>query len=266
MSKLVAFNGVKHGLGQSTVISLLATGMSDLGYKVLVIDNTKGCGGVGKYLCADTQYTMDDIKPYVVSESLSSGILETLVSRVHGNIDVLSNSDIIYVDNTLNIEELGVIKDVAKDAYDFIFVDCEAGLNELNTINIMGGADAVVIVTTPNSNNEECFKKIEKDVGERLDELKGEIWGKSLAIVNFWGDDIKYKPDNLGHHMARADIFKIRYEQAIVNFCNGIKVKLSEENEQEILSIANRLTSKENEYRQNRTFMDKLKGLFNKGR
>lgn len=147
MSRVVAIANQKGGVGKTTTSISLASAMSRLDKKVLLIDmdyQANATQGLGRAK-ATTENTVYDVLMKTVP------ITEVIESCQKPAVDLLpSNYQLAGADLELDRRGEGkeqVLREVlepVRDQYDYIFIDCPPSLGILNT-NALTAADSVLI-------------------------------------------------------------------------------------------------------------------------
>lgn len=146
MTKVVSIFNQKGGVGKTTTNINLSTCISQLGYKVLVIDadpqgNTTSGFGIDE---KDLKYTLyDGLVNNVNTENL-------VVKSRFSNLDIIpSNPDLSACEIELtSVEERelklkNIVNPILKE-YDFVFIDCPPSLG-LISINALAASNSVLI-------------------------------------------------------------------------------------------------------------------------
>ena len=149
MGKIIAISNQKGGVGKTTTSINLASGLTYLGNKVLLVDldpqgnTTQGIGAntmefeetIYEVLLSDTS-----VKEAVIQVPLAQATLDLLPTTIN-----LAGADLEMNNYKVGKEQLLKKKlDVVKNDYDFIIIDCPPSLGLLNT-NALTAADSVII-------------------------------------------------------------------------------------------------------------------------
>jgi len=146
MSKIIAISNQKGGVGKTTTSVNLASSLSYLGKKVLLVDidhqaNATTYMGVNR---ANLKYTVADI---FNSEIEINEIIQTVESV---NVDILpARFELSNVESSLILKDnkefiLSNALDKIKHNYDFVLIDCPPSLG-IVTMNALIAADSVLI-------------------------------------------------------------------------------------------------------------------------
>lgn len=143
----VSVTGGKGGVGKTSISLKLSRELSKIGFKVLLID-------------CDTNLSNTAIKLNLPLKNEFSALIKAEKSfdeclHKDGSFHLLSscNGNLDMFDSTLNIEE--VIIDIInshEEEYDFIFLDCPAGLSK-ESLTLNAYCDQRVIVVTPDKSS-----------------------------------------------------------------------------------------------------------------
>ncbi|MCI6857842.1 MAG: septum site-determining protein MinD [Eubacterium sp.] len=144
MSEVIVITSGKGGVGKTTTTANIGTGLAKLGKKVVLIDTDIG------------------LRNLDVVMGLENRIVYNLVDVVEGNCRVkqamikdkrYSNLFLLPSAQTrdktaVSPEQMKKLVDELRDEFDYILLDCPAGI-EQGFKNAIAGADRAIIVTTP---------------------------------------------------------------------------------------------------------------------
>ncbi len=146
MGKIITFSNQKGGVGKTTTCVNMSAYLASKGYKVLIVDldpqgnATSGLGFAKNEVKHSVYNVMIDDTPLAVA------VLKACVDGLDilpSNIDLVgAEVELVYVKEREHV--LKKVLDKARDAYDFIMIDCPPSLGLL-TINALSSADTVII-------------------------------------------------------------------------------------------------------------------------
>ena len=157
MGKVIACVNEKGGVAKTTTIKNLSVGIAMKGYKVLVVDldpsaNLTKCLGLSQ--SGEEGTICEIIGAYIECEDVPEGF--GIVKSEEG-IDVITSSNALhcYESKLAAAYQREVVLrryiNTIKDKYDFIFLDCPAGLG-IFVDNALFAADSIIIPTEPEQN------------------------------------------------------------------------------------------------------------------
>ncbi len=261
MSKIITIISIRNGLGRTTISTLLSMKLSELGHKILVIDNNDRYSDLHKHLVADFQYCLDDMKPYIASNSLDTKTFKNLVAKINENLDFIPSTNLESKDNTFDSDSIRVLAESGKDIYDYIIIDNSPRIDSFKNIGLLEVADIPIVVSNQNINNKYQYDLQAKNLKKEDKKKLKEILKKSLVIINQFHEDINYDIKNFKKNTPSKNIFFIYNSPNVANFSNGYKTTLDEKNAKEINKILELITGEEVKEKANEGITKKLKGL-----
>ncbi len=144
MGKIICFVSGKGGVGKTTSVANVGVALALLGNETLVIDADLGLRNL------DLALGLQDAVVYDLLD-VSSGVCTTAEAMIHSdkypNLWFMPASQ-FKEQTTITAEEMQLVADLVRDTYDFILIDCPAGLNE--TVSSVGAvSDMGIIVVQP---------------------------------------------------------------------------------------------------------------------
>ena len=146
MAKIISFANQKGVVGKTTTCVNVASCLSAMGKKVLLLDldpqgNATSGVGIDKSLELKTIYNVIDKDCYLADVILPT--LQQNLDVIPATVD-LAGAEISLVEMNSREYIIKNILDKVKDDYDFIFIDCPPSLGLL-TVNALTASDSVVI-------------------------------------------------------------------------------------------------------------------------
>lgn len=143
-TKVISVTSGKGGVGKTNFTVNLAISLSNLGYKVIVLDADIGLANIDVLLDVIPQYSITDVinGNKEITEILTEGPNGIMIIAGGSGINELpfvSKEQLDYV-----IKQLIVLEDYA----DFILIDTGAGISN-TVLSFVNAADEIILVTTP---------------------------------------------------------------------------------------------------------------------
>lgn len=218
MGKVIACVNEKGGVAKTTTIKNLSVGVAMKGFKVLVIDldpsaNLTKCMGLDR---PDEEGTICDIMgAYIECEDVAEGFG---IMRSEEGIDVITSSNALhcYESKLAAAYQREVVLrryiNTVKEKYDFVFLDCPAGLG-IFVDNALFAADAIIIPTEANYLDVEAMQNLFSKVAmvRKLNgtKRKPEIKGIVFTSVRLSTKNNRIIMENLRkQYEGRINIFK----------------------------------------------------------
>lgn len=145
--KVLSFFGSKGGVGTTTLAVNLAHTLTRRQKNVLLIDNHAEFGHVCLYLGLDgNRYHFHELIRNV--NRLDSELLRGFIAKHSSGLDVLSSPESHDPNRSIDPDALERTIDFLRGEYDYLILDCETSLTEVN-LAVMDASDEICLVATP---------------------------------------------------------------------------------------------------------------------
>jgi pilus assembly protein CpaE len=145
--KVLSFFGSKGGVGTTTLAVNLAYTLAQMQKRVLLIDNHVEFGHVCLYLGLDgNRYHFHELIRNV--SRLDSELLRGFIAKHASGLEVLSSPESHDPSRSIDPDALERTIEFLRSEYDYLILDCEANLTEVN-LAVMDGSDEICLVATP---------------------------------------------------------------------------------------------------------------------
>lgn len=144
MGKVIVVTSGKGGVGKTTTSANIGTGLAESGKKVLLIDADIGLRNLDVIVGMEDRIIYDLIDVTDGSCRLSEAVI---TDRKYENLSLLPAAQ--TKDKTaVTPEQMAKLCGELKETYDYVIIDCPAGI-EQGFQNAVAGADMAVVVTVP---------------------------------------------------------------------------------------------------------------------
>jgi len=145
MGKAIVVTSGKGGVGKTTTTANLGTALALMGKKVCLVDLDIGLRNLDVILGLDNRILYDIVDVVENRAQLRQALVKD--KRFDDLLYLLpaaQNAD----KNSLNPDQVRAVVDELKPDFDYVLLDCPAGI-EQGFMNAIAGADAAIIVSTP---------------------------------------------------------------------------------------------------------------------
>ena len=144
MSEVIVITSGKGGVGKTTTVANIGTGLAMLGKKVVVVDTDIGLRNLDVVLGLENRIVYNLVDVINGSCRLRQALIK---DKRHPDLCLLPSAQ--TKDKTaVTPEQMKKLADELKEEFDYILMDCPAGI-EQGFKNAIAGADRSLVVTTP---------------------------------------------------------------------------------------------------------------------
>ena len=144
MGEIIVVTSGKGGVGKTTTTANIGAGLSRLGKKVLVIDTDLGLRNL------DVVMGLENRIVYNLVDVIEGGcrLKQAMISdKRHENLYLLPSAQ-TKDKSAITPEQMIKLTNELRDEFDYVLLDCPAGI-EQGFQNAIAGADRAFVVTTP---------------------------------------------------------------------------------------------------------------------
>ena len=145
MARKIVVTSGKGGVGKTTVAANLSSQLARRGYKVILCDADFGLNNV------DVVAGVEELVVYDIVDVIEGRCRakQALVRHPHcTNLHLLASSH-VSPERYVSPQAVKIVLDTLSPQFDFIFIDCPAGIDE-GFHRAVATADEAIVVTTPN--------------------------------------------------------------------------------------------------------------------
>ncbi len=144
MSEVIVITSGKGGVGKTTTSANLGTGLALLGKKVVLIDADIGLRNLDVVMGLENRIVYNIIDVIEGNCKISQGLIK---DKKNPNLYLLPAAQTRDKD-AVSPEQMKQLCDELREEYDYILIDCPAGI-EQGFKNAIAAADRAIVVTTP---------------------------------------------------------------------------------------------------------------------
>lgn len=144
MSEVIVITSGKGGVGKTTTTANIGTGLALAGKKVALVDTDIGLRNLDVVLGLENRIVYDIVDVVEKNCRLKQALIK---DKRYPNLCLLPAAQ-TRDKNAVNTEQMQALCAQLKSEFDYVIIDCPAGI-EQGFKNAIAGADRAVVVTTP---------------------------------------------------------------------------------------------------------------------
>lgn len=144
MGKVYVITSGKGGVGKTTTVANIGTGLASLGHKVVLLDTDIGLRNLDVVMGLENRIVYDIVDAATGQCKLKQAMIKDKRFENMYLIPAAQTKD----KNAVNETQMQAICEELKAEFDFVLIDCPAGI-EQGFKNAIAGADAAIVVTNP---------------------------------------------------------------------------------------------------------------------
>lgn len=144
MSKVIVVTSGKGGVGKTTTTANLGTALAMAGYKVVLVDADIGLRNLDLVMGLENRVVYDLVNVVEGSCRLKQALIKDKRQKELYMLPAAQTRD----KDAVSAEQMKQLCDDLRKDFDYIFIDCPAGI-EQGFKNAIAGADEAIVVTTP---------------------------------------------------------------------------------------------------------------------
>ena len=144
MSEAIVITSGKGGVGKTTTVANIGTGLAMLGRKVVVVDTDIGLRNLDVVLGLENRIVYNLVDVIGGNCRLRQALIK---DKRHPNLFLLPSAQ-TKDKSAVSPEQMIKLTDDLREEFDYILLDCPAGI-EQGFQNAIAGADRALVVTTP---------------------------------------------------------------------------------------------------------------------
>ena len=144
MGEVIVVTSGKGGVGKTTITANISIALSKLGKKVIAIDTDIGLRNLDVVMGLENHIVYNIVDVIEGNCRLKQAIIK---DRKHNNLYLLPSAQ-SKDKNAINPQQMIALTDNLKTQFDYVLIDCPAGI-EQGFQNAIAGATKAIVVTTP---------------------------------------------------------------------------------------------------------------------
>ena len=207
MNEVIVVTSGKGGVGKTTVTANLGAGLAKIGFKVVLVDTDIGLRNLDVVMGLENRVVYNLVDVVEGNCRLRQALIK---DRTYPNLSLLATAQMCDK-SAVSPEQMTKLVEQLKEHFDFVLLDCPAGI-EQGLRNAIAAADRALVVTTPEvsairdadriigllQSSEHEIKPIELIVNRlRMDMIeRGDMMSVDDVIEILGADLIGYIPDD----------------------------------------------------------------------
>lgn len=144
MGEVIVVTSGKGGVGKTTTTANVGTGLAKLDKKVVLIDTDIGLRNLDVVMGLENRIVYNLVDVIETNCRIKQALIK---DKRYPNLYLLPSAQ-TRDKSAVNPEEMKLLCDQLKDEFDYVIMDCPAGI-EQGFKNAIAGADRALVVTTP---------------------------------------------------------------------------------------------------------------------
>lgn len=144
MGEVLVVTSGKGGVGKTTTSANIGTGLAALGYKVVLVDTDIGLRNLDVVLGLENRIVYDIVDVANGNCRLKQALIKDKRFEGLNLLPAAQTKD----KNAVSIEQMKELCEELKKEFDYVVIDCPAGI-EQGFKNAIAGAERAIVVTTP---------------------------------------------------------------------------------------------------------------------
>lgn len=144
MSEVIVITSGKGGVGKTTTTANIGTGLAKMGKKVVMIDTDIGLRNLDVVMGLENRIVYNLVDVIEGNCRIKQAMIK---DKRYSNLFLLPSAQ-TRDKSSVNPEQMRKLVDELREEFDYILLDCPAGI-EQGFKNAISGADRALIVTTP---------------------------------------------------------------------------------------------------------------------
>lgn len=144
MGEVIVITSGKGGVGKTTTTANVGTGLAKLNKKVVLIDTDIGLRNLDVVMGLENRIVYNLVDVIEGNCRIKQALIK---DKRYPNLYLLPSAQ-TRDKNAVSPEQMKKLAEELKEEFDFILLDCPAGI-EQGFMNAIAGADAALVVTTP---------------------------------------------------------------------------------------------------------------------
>lgn len=217
--KIISISNIKGGVGKTTTVSVLAVGLAEKGYRVLMVDSDPQ---TNLTMCFMKEQTDERPSLYHIYSDKKS--IDEIKMEIKDNLDLvigdfeLCNADMQFT----KAGRLKMLKKAIQDIdgkYDFVIIDTPPNLGVLS-LNAFLASDYVIVPMSADSFSLKGVRLLKETLDDVEDETEKELPVAGILLTRYNSrtnvSKLLEKSLNAAATLLDTELFKSRIRQAVV--------------------------------------------------